>query len=155
MMKKTSPQNRRGLATIVGAMYFTILMIGTFSVLSLALDAQIDIVETQKIVFDSGLKKQQEQFDVSFEVDADDILILDITNQGQNVLEISSIWMINEVSSEPPERFAINYEDSFILAGQSGNILKNEEIFLIPGTYEIKIISSLGTIKRVFLTVEP
>ncbi|NNL37738.1 MAG: hypothetical protein HKP34_05480, partial [Nitrosopumilus sp.] len=44
--KKSSliPKNRRGLSSVVGALFFTVLMIAGFSVLSLALDAQTDIV---------------------------------------------------------------------------------------------------------------
>ena len=53
-----SPKNRRGLSSIVGALFFTVLMIAGFSVLSLALDAQTDIVTTQRIVSDVEIKKQ-------------------------------------------------------------------------------------------------
>ena len=46
------PRKRRGLSSVVGALFFTVLMIAGFSVLSLALDAQTDIVTTQRIVSD-------------------------------------------------------------------------------------------------------
>ena len=51
------PQTRRGISSVVGALFFTVLMVSGFSVLSLALDAQTDIVTTQRVVSDIELKK--------------------------------------------------------------------------------------------------
>ena len=79
------PQNRRGLSSVVGALFFTVLMIAGFSVLSLALDAQTDIVTTQRIVSDVEIKKQQEKFAVIASTDANDILNLSIHNQGLQI----------------------------------------------------------------------
>ncbi len=88
------PQNRRGLSSVVGALFFVILMIAGFSVLSLALDAQTDIVTTQRIVSDTEIKKQQEQFGVFASTDGNDILSVSVDNEGQNPVEISSICII-------------------------------------------------------------
>jgi len=79
------------LSSIVGALFFTILMVAGFSVLSLALDAQTDIVTTQRMVSDIEIKKQQEQFGVLASADENNILNLNINNQGQNPVEISSV----------------------------------------------------------------
>ncbi|HSG84532.1 MAG TPA: hypothetical protein VLA08_08255, partial [Nitrosopumilus sp.] len=95
-------QKRRGLSSVVGALFFTVLMIAGFSVLSLALDAQTDIVTTQRIVSDIEIKKQQEQFAVSTSIDEDNILSMNVKNQGQNPVEISSIWIINKTLSNQP-----------------------------------------------------
>ena len=62
------PQTRRGLSSVVGALFFTVLMIAGFSVLSLALDAQTDIVTTQRIISDFEIQKQQEEFDKNYEL---------------------------------------------------------------------------------------
>ncbi len=67
-------------------------MVAGFSVLSLALDAQTDIVTTQRIVSDIEIKKQQEEFGVLASVDGNDILSVSIKNQGQNPVEVSSMW---------------------------------------------------------------
>ena len=50
------PRNRRGLSSVVGALFFTVFMVAGFSVLSLALDAQTDIVTTQRMVTDVEIK---------------------------------------------------------------------------------------------------
>ena len=104
------PRKRRGLSSVVGALFFTILMIAGFSVMSLALDAQTDIVTTQRIISDIEIKKQQEQFAVFASIDENNILSMNVKNQGQNPVEISSIWIVNKtLSNQPVTRFDINY----------------------------------------------
>ena len=140
--------NRRGLSSVVGALFFTVLMIAGFSVLSLALDAQTDIVKTQRIVSDIEIKKQQEQFGIIVSTDANDLLAVDVTNLGQNPVEITSIWITNKtLANEPVKRFDVNYNDAFIPSGFTSNVVENQILQMIPDTYDIKVISSFGTIK--------
>jgi hypothetical protein len=140
------PQKRRGLSSVVGALFFTVLMIAGFSVLSLALDAQTDIVTTQRIVSDIEIKKQQEKFAVSSSIDENNILSLNVKNQGQNPVEFSSLWIVNKtLPNQPVTRFDINYDDAFVPSGFTNNILHSQTLEMIPDTYDIKIVSSLGT----------
>lgn len=133
----------------MGALFFTVLMIAGFSVLSLALDAQTDIVTTQRIVSDIEIKKQQEAFAVLVSTDANDVLNVSISNQGQNPVEISSIWITNKtLSDQPVTRYAINYDDAFISPGHVSNIISTQTLTMIPDKYDIKVISSYGTIKK-------
>jgi len=156
MIKKShfSPQNRRGLSSVVGALFFTVLMIAGFSVLSLALDAQTDIVTTQRIVSDIEIKKQQEQFGILASVDGNNFLNIDINNSGQNAVKISNIWIINKTMiDQPANRFDINYADAFIPTGFTLNVLESQSLQMVDDTYDIKVISSFGTIKIIELTV--
>ncbi|MCV0398806.1 MAG: hypothetical protein K5785_02290 [Nitrosarchaeum sp.] len=146
---------RRGVSSIVGALLFTVLMIGAFSVLSLALDVQTDIVSTQRIVSDAEIKKQQERFGVAASTDANDLLSININNLGQNPVEISSIWITNKtLTDQPTKRFDILHNNAFIPSGFTSNILANQTLALIPDTYDIKVISSYGTIKTIELTTD-
>ncbi len=143
-------QDRRGLSSIVGALFFTILMIAGFSVLSLALDAQTDIVTTQRIVSDIEIKKLQEQFGVFASTDGDDHLSVSVNNKGQNPVEISSIWIINKtLSDQPATRYAVTYDDAFIPSGFTTNVLSTQSLEMNPDTYDIKVISALGSIKTI------
>ena len=143
------PKNRRGLSSVVGALFFTVLMIAGFSVLSLALDAQTDIVTTQRIVSDIEIKKQQEQFGILASSDGNDFLNLSINNQGQNPVEISSIWITNKtLPDQPATRYDVNYDDAFIPSGFTIDVVSSQTLQMIPDTYDIKVISSLGTIKQ-------
>ena len=117
------PQNRRGLSSVVGALFFTVLMIAGFSVLSLALDAQTDIVTTQRIVSDVEIKKQQEQCGVLASTDGNNLLTLNVNNQGQNPVEISSVWIVNKTwSDQPAMRFDVSDDDAFIPSGFASNV---------------------------------
>ena len=142
------------MSSVVGALFFTVLMIAGFSVLSLALDAQTDIVTTQRIISDIEIKKQQEQFAVLASTDGNNILNLSVNNQGQNPVEISSIWIINKtLTDQPVMRYAISYDDAFIPSGFTTNVLSTQTLQMIPDTYDIKTISSFGTIKIVELSL--
>ena len=148
------PQNRRGLSSVVGALFFTVLMIAGFSVLSLALDAQTDIVTTQRIVSDVEIKKQQEQFGVLASTGGNNLLTLNVNNQGQNPVEISSVWIVNKtLTDQPVMRYDVNYDDAFIPSGFSSNVLESQTLFMNPDVYDIKVISSYGTIKIVEFAV--
>ncbi|MFB5614662.1 MAG: hypothetical protein ACE5RI_06115 [Candidatus Nitrosomaritimum yanchengensis] len=139
-------QNRRGLSSVVGALFFTVLMIAGFSVLSLALDAQTDIVTTQRIISDTEIKKQQEQFAVFASVDQNNVLSMNVKNQGQNPVEISSMWIVNKtLPTQPVTRFDINYDDAFIPSGFTNDIISSQTLHMVPDIYDIKIISSHGT----------
>ena len=146
------PKNRRGLSSVVGALFFTVLMIAGFSVLSLALDAQTDIVTTQRIVSDIEIKKQQEEFGVLVSTDVNDMLDVSIHNQGQNPVEITSIWITNKtLPDQPVMRYEINYDDAFVPTGFVSNVVSTQTLVMSPDKYDIKVVSSYGSIKKVEL----
>jgi len=125
-------------------------MISGFSVMSLALDAQTDIVTTQRAVSDIEIKKQQERFGIAASTDENDLLGISVSNLGQNPVEISSIWITNKtLSDQPATRYAVNYDDAFIPSGFTTNVLSTQSLEIIPDTYDIKVISALGTIKTI------
>ena len=139
---------------MVGALFFTVLMVSGFSVLSLALDAQTDIVTTQRMVSDVELKKQQENFGIIVSTNATNHLQIGVTNLGQNPVGISSFWIINKtLANEPATRYEINYDDSFVSGASSTQILASQSISMVPDTYDIKVVSVLGTIEVAELDV--
>lgn len=144
------PRKRRGLSSVVGALFFTVLMIAGFSVLSLALDAQTDIVTTQRMVSDVEIKKQQENFRVLASTDGNDILSIHVNNLGQNPVEISNIWIVNKtLPDQPAKRFDVNFKDAFVSSGSSSNILDSKKLQMIPDDYDIKVVSTHGIIKNI------
>jgi len=127
-------------------------MVAGFSVLSLALDAQTDIVTTQRIISDIEIKKQQEQFGILASADGNNLLNININNQGQNPVEISSIWITNKtLPDQPATRYDINYDDAFVPSGFTNNVVSTQVLEMIPDTYDIKVVSSFGSIKTVEL----
>jgi len=142
------PKTRRGLSSVVGALFFTVLMIAGFSVLSLALDAQTDIVTTQRIVSDVEIKKQQEDFQILVSSDPSDILSISVNNLGQNPVEISSVWITNKtLSDQPATRYDVSYDDAFIPSGFTSDVVNSQNLKMTPDTYGIKVLSTFGTIE--------
>lgn len=120
--------------------------------MSLALDAQTDIVTTQRIVSDIEIKKQQEQFGILASTDVNDHLIVNINNEGQNPIEVSSIWITNKtLPDQPVKRYTINYDDAFVPSGFLSDVVSSQTLEMIPDTYDIKVVSSFGSIKTVEL----
>ncbi|HET9008538.1 MAG TPA: hypothetical protein VFN17_00230 [Nitrosarchaeum sp.] len=150
----SSFSSRRGISSVVGALIFTVLMIAGFSAMSLALDSQTDIVNTQRVVADTELKKQQEQFEVVVSADENNILNVSVDNSGQNPVEISRVWIINKtLTTQPAQPFSVNSNDAFIPTGFMTNVLSSQPLYMIPDTYDIKVISALGTVKVTEFTV--
>src|SRR3989304_478502 len=154
MTRSLYPNSRRGISSVVGALIFTVLMIAGFSAMSLALNSQTDIVNTQRVVSDIELKKQQEQFGVIVSTDANNILNVSVDNMGQNPVEISRVWITNKtLATQPAKPFSITSDDAFVPTGFTSNVLSNQPLYMIPDTYDVKVISTLGTVKVTEFTV--
>ena len=152
--RSISPNSRRGISSVVGALIFTVLMIAGFSAMSLALDSQTDIVNTQRVVADTELKKQQEQFGIAVFTDAHNILNISVDNIGQNPVEISRVWITNKtLAIQPAKPFSVNSNDAFVPTGFTSNVLSTQPLYMIPDTYDVKVISTLGTVRIAEVTV--
>jgi hypothetical protein len=149
-----SSRSRRGISSVVGALIFTVLMIAGFSTMSLALDSQTDIVNTQLAVADTELKKQQEQFGIAVSTDANNILNVLVDNKGQNPVEISRVWITNKtLATQPAKPFSVNSNDAFVPSGFTSNVLSTLPLYMMPDTYDVKVISTLGTVRTAEVTV--
>jgi len=141
----------RGISTIVGGIIFLVLLTSGFSSFYIALDVQKDTINTQREISKDIVQKIQEQFSISTSTDPDNNLLgIQVENQGQNPIEISNIWIINKSAIETPPYSAVsidvNYDDAFIPAGYDAPILKKTPLYMSPGEYDIKVVSVLGTI---------
>jgi len=158
-----NPKKRRGLSSVVGALLFVVLMVATFSVLGVALNTQTDIVSTARDVSNIDLKKQQEAFDIiAIAQEAGDFLEIKVINKGQNPAEIFTLVITNKTDAgEPTTTYEIPSDTSFLAPGKDDptNVVETLDLNMTlaanPGDpakeYDIKIISSLGTIKKLKL----
>jgi hypothetical protein len=150
---------RRGLSSIVGALIFVVLMVAAFAVLGVAMDTQTDIVDVNRDVADTGLKKQQENFVINSIVqNNDDFLEVHVTNKAQNPTEIFTMVITNSsdsVDGFPTTTYDVPYDASFLppFADQPTNILEGSNLKMditadgIDEKYDIKLISSLGNVQ--------
>ena len=150
--------SRRGISSIVGSMFFLILMTSGFSVYILSIQSQTDLVDTQQKVADTQIRKIQENYAISATTDTNDNnrLAIQVKNQGPFPLEVADIWIINKtdaVNGYPAERHLLNSTDSFIPIGYGKNILENKPLYMNPDEYDIKVISTVGTIRQTDIDV--
>lgn len=137
-------------------MIFLILMSTGISVYFLAMQSQSQVIDVQKTMMDSGIKKIQEDYAISASTNNDNRLLLQVKNQGPNSIEIGDIWIINKtdaVNEYPAKKYAISYNDRFIPTGFGKDILENQPLYLIPSEYDLKVVSTLGTIRKTDVTV--
>lgn len=144
--------HKKGISSIVGGIFFLVLMTAGFTVYYVALDSQSQMLDTQQIIADKEVAKIQEKFVVSASSDPgnNNRLSVQVINIGNNPIEVADIWIINKTDvNEPATRYDLDYRDSSIPVGYSGNVLTNTPLYLVPEIYDIKVVSSLGTIKTV------
>lgn len=146
--------NRKGISSIVGGIFFLVLMTAGFTVYYVALDSQSQMLDTQQVIADSEVAKIQEKFIIAASSDPgqNNLLSVQVVNTGNNPIEVADLWIINKTdASEPAIKYDdLNYKDVSIPVGYSGNILENHSpLNLIDDVYDIKVVSSIGTIKTI------
>ena len=149
MIFKLATTRRKAISSIVGGIFFLVLMTSGFTVYYVALDTQSQMLATQQIIADTEVKKIREKFTISVSTDPNDNdrLAIQVKNQGPNTVEIVDVWVVNKTATnEPAKKHEIKYDDALIPAGFSGDILANNPLYMSPGEYDIKVVSTLGTI---------
>jgi len=169
---------KRALSSIIGILFFLILVFGSFTAFVLMLETTSDFLGTQVDVSKKEIDKMQEEFDVlplslPYRDDQGATLFnhnrfnltVDVENTGPNHVEIVDLFIINktnsdgtqchDASSDPcgAKIIEINYADSFIPVRSTSNILENTPITMHRGEYDLKLVTALGTKKTVPLNV--
>jgi len=147
---------KRGISTIVGGIIFLVLLTAGFSAFFVAMDVQSDTIDAQRTISDSIIDKTQEQFAIAVATDEtnNNQLGIHVKNQGPNPVEISNIWIINKSeANQPTKKIEVDYSDAFIPAGYSSSILEHQPLYMLPNDYDIKVVSTLGTIQKSELKV--
>ena len=147
---------KRGISTIVGGIIFLILLTAGFSAFFVAMDVQSDTIDAQRTISDSLIDKTQEQFAIAVATDEtnNNKLGIHVKNQGPNPVEISNIWIINKSeANQPIKKIEVDYSDAFIPPGYGSSILEHQPLYMLPNDYDIKVVSTLGTIEKSELKV--
>ncbi len=147
---RASLHHRRGISTIIGGAIFLVLFASAFTTFFLAMDVQRDTINTQRAISENIMEKSQEKFGVSVSTDDtnNNRLSIQVKNMGTNPVEIGNIWIVNNSGSHPAEKHLIDYKDSIIPAGYGVDILDSSPLYMTPDDYDIKVVSTLGTIEK-------
>lgn len=147
---------KRAVSTVIGSVFFMVLLTAGLSTSYLVIETQSDMLTAQQTIADTEIHKIQEKFSVSASVNSADNnrLAVFVNNEGSNPLQIDNIWIINKTNPQAPAtKYDLNYLDSVLASGYGSEILENKPLYLTPGDYGIKVVSSIGTIKSTGLDV--
>jgi len=149
--KPISLNQRKGISSIVGGIFFLVLMTSGFTVYYVALDSQSQMLYTQQIIANNEVAKIKEKFVVAASSSGvNNLLSLQVLNTGNNPIKIADVWIVNKTdAAEPATKYDLDYRDVSIPVGHNGNILSNTPLYLISDIYDIKVITSIGTIQAV------
>jgi len=149
--KPNGLNQKKGISSIVGGIFFLVLMTSGFTVYYVALDSQSQMLDTQQVIADYEVAKIREKFVVAASSSGvNNLLSLQVVNTGNTVVEIADIWIVNKTAvTKNATKYDVDYRDASVPVGHSGNILANKPLYLISDIYDIKVISSLGTIHAV------
>ena len=148
--KRAGLHKRRAVSTIVGAAIFLVLFASASSTFFIAMDVQRDTINTQRVISDSIMDKSKEKFSIAVSTDEsnNNRLGIQVKNQGTNPVEVGDIWIINNSGSFPAKKYLIDYKDSVIPPGYGSNILENTPLFMNTDDYDIKVVSTFGTVAK-------
>ncbi|KAG2479171.1 MAG: Pilin/Flagellin, FlaG/FlaF family [Nitrosopumilales archaeon] len=155
-MRFSNFKGRKGIASVIGGLFFLVLMTSGFTVYYIALESQAEMINTQQLVASTEIKKIQEKFAISVAADSsnNNLLQIQVKNQGYYPIEIADVWIINKTdTNQPVTKYELDYSDAFIPAGYGGQILENTPLYMNPDLYDIKVVSILGTIRTAELDV--
>ncbi len=101
------------------------------------------------------MEKTKEKFVISASTDPvqNNKLGIQVKNLGTNPVELSNVWIINNSGNFPAAKYEVNYANAFIPSGYGADILENQPLFLSTDEYDIKVVSTLGTIEKAKLEV--
>jgi hypothetical protein len=145
---------RKAISTVIGSVFFLVLMTAGLSISYLVIETQSDMIEAQQTIADTEIKKIQEKFLASSSIDGSNRLAVYVENEGSNSLEVDSIWIVNKTDpSKAAKKFDINYADALLSPSYGTNILQNTPLYMNPGEYDVKVVTALGTIETADLDV--
>ena len=138
----------RGISTVIGGLIFVILLVAGLSALAIALDSQKNMVTTQQNLFDTGLQKQQENFQIQGALNSTNYLHVYVTNNGQNPIKINSVWILDPANNGAnTARYDIDYANSLIMPGEKlKDVLPAGNTTSFSSNSTIKAVSKLGSI---------
>src|SRR4029079_15242704 len=99
-MVKIERKQRRGLSSVVGAVFMVLVMIGALNVILLAMRQQDTVTQAVIDKSNSSANRLNEQIAISdLRVTSNNKLNMTVTNSGGAAAKLASIYLINETAS--------------------------------------------------------
>src|SRR5581483_11991257 len=99
-MSRINRKQRRGLSSIVGAVFMVLIMIGALNVILLTLRQQDTVTQAVIDKSNSNLSKLNEQINISdIRLTSSNMLNMTVSNSGGAAAKLASIYLVNETAS--------------------------------------------------------
>ena len=148
--KNVTKRHHKALSSVIGATIFLILALGSFGAIYAAFQFQTNLTQDQKLSFDKTSKKIEENFSISPTYDyTNDRISIQVTNNGENTIEISQMWYIDQYGTYDLTPIPLNVVDRIIPSYTTKQLITNQNTPDSDSNYEIKISTKLGNSKTV------
>jgi len=140
---------RRGLSTIVGAVFFVLVMGSTIGYVSYSMDLVDDLAYQVDAQQDRNLNRQSEEFTIS-DINVDNNKFnLTVTNTGTLPINITKMWAKNLTDSTWNQTsYTINQllspGETIVNIGQGTGLISND-----TQSYSLKLLTSRGNAEQV------
>ena len=140
-------KQRRALATIVGGVFFLIVIVTAASYLTFSMNLFESFTENVFAVDQERENRKRESFDISKLTIENNKINLDIHNSGDIPISITRLWIENVTGVDQVYKFDLN---SAVTTGNTAeNILQNLSfVALETQTYKMKLVTDRGTTKE-------
>ncbi|MEJ2261565.1 MAG: hypothetical protein P8X83_07935, partial [Nitrosopumilaceae archaeon] len=138
---------RRGLTTIVGGVFFLIVIVTAASYLTYSMNLFETFSENVFAVEQERENRKKESFDISKLTITNNKINLDIYNSGDIPVSFTRLWVENVTGVDEVYRFNLN---STITSGSTGENILNDVPFMALPTenYKLKLVTDRGTTKE-------
>ena len=138
---------RRGLTTIVGGVFFLIVIVTAASYLTYSMNLFETFSENVFAVEQERENRKKESFDISKLTITNNKINLDIYNSGDIPVSFTRLWVENVTGVDDVYRFNLN---STITSGSTAENILNDVPFMALPTenYKLKLVTDRGTTKE-------
>ncbi|MEM3737458.1 MAG: hypothetical protein QXJ75_05185 [Candidatus Bathyarchaeia archaeon] len=136
-------RGRNGQATIIGMVFFLILLTVGFSVVFLVINNLNEYNKAVQEVTEAELSRVQEDVRITRAyLNAQKRLVLNMTNQGTGMAHLTKLWIINQTDND---HRSYDFNNLYLAPGESvGNITR---VSLATGkNYAIRVVTERGNI---------
>lgn len=140
-------KKRRGLTTVVGGVFFLIVIITAASYLTYSMNLFENFSENVFAVEQERENRKKESFDISKLTIENNKINLDIFNSGDIPVSFSRLWVENVTGVDQVYKFDLN--NTVTTGNTAKDILKNLSFTALPTeTYKMKLVTDRGTTKE-------
>jgi archaellum component FlaF (FlaF/FlaG flagellin family) len=151
-MVRTNYKKRRGLSSVIGAIFMVLIMIGALNLVLLAMRQQDTVTQAVIDKSNSSLNKLNERIEISSaRLTSNNRLNMTITNNGGSAAQLVSMYIVNETAS-PKEQFRFDLNN--VVDGRSSvkNIGTNLAFTVKDQTnYSVRLVTKEGNTATMYI----